>query len=225
MYSTLTDLTRRGSRLQFAWLAAAALLAAGLLRLVSLPAMNNDMLNAVIPWYTYLAENGRVAAWGDEFYHYTPGYIYLLTAATYLPLPALAAIKVLSISFDLLGACFAYLIVARRTQTGPLPVLAGLLVLLAPTVWVNSAYWGQADMIYTALLLGTVYYALARRPLPAMLAFGLALAIKLQAMFLAPWVLLLVLRGRIPWKTVFVVPLVFFASLLPAAALGRPLGD
>lgn len=216
---------RGGSRPFPAWALLAGLALALALRLVSLPALNNDLLNGVLPWHTYITEHGHAAAWKDDFYVYTPSYIYLLTASSFVPIYRVVVIKCISIAFDFLGAFFVYKIVQLRHKQSPMPAIAALLVLLAPTVFINSSYWGQIDMMYTSMLLGTVYFALARRPLPAMIAFGFAFAFKLQSMFLAPWLLFMLLRGRLPWKSIIVPPLIYVLTLLPAAAMGRPLGD
>jgi len=63
-------------------------------------------------------------------------------------------------------------------------------------VIINGAAWGQCDAIYTAFCLGSLYFILADRPAWACILFGLALSFKLQAVFFAPVLLLLFLRGK-----------------------------
>jgi Gpi18-like mannosyltransferase len=58
-----------------------------------------------------------------------------------------------------------------------------------------------------------------------MLAFGVAIAFKLQAIFLAPVLLALALRGTIPWRWSAIVPAALFLGVLPSWIAGRPLGE
>src|SRR5215217_6607270 len=62
-------------------------------------------------WYDFIVSNGGFSALEYKFGDYAPPYLYLLTLATYLPLPKLYAIKLISISFDFLLAFFVLLIV------------------------------------------------------------------------------------------------------------------
>jgi Gpi18-like mannosyltransferase len=100
--------------------------------------------------------------------------------------------------------------------------LAGFAVLFAPTVILNSAFWGQADSLFTAGILACVYFLLVRRYLWAFFAFGIALSFKLQAIFLGPLLVALFLRGEIRWKYLLLVPAILVLSLMPAWIAGRP---
>ena len=72
-------------------------------------------------------------------------------------------------------------------------VLGALLFLRLPTVILNGAYWEQCDIIFTTFLLAFVWSLIRGRPLLAMLMFSMALSIKVQAIFAAPFVVYLVL--------------------------------
>jgi Gpi18-like mannosyltransferase len=74
------------------------------------------------------------------------------------------------------------------------PLFAALAVLFTPTVILNSSFWGQADAIHTTFLLACLYFLVTRREIPAFIAFGVAVAFKLQAIFLAPLLLILLLK-------------------------------
>jgi len=58
-----------------------------------------------------------------------------------------------------------------------------------------------------------------------MLGFGVAFAIKLQSVFLVPFLLVLTFQKKIPWKDYLLVPLVYLILILPAALAGRPFGQ
>jgi Gpi18-like mannosyltransferase len=80
--------------------------------------------------------------------------------------------------------------------------------------------WGQCDSIYAAFAVGGVYYVLRQRPLLACVFFGLAFAVKLQAVFLFPLLLVLVFTKRLPWRALLAVPAVYLVLDLPALAVG-----
>ena len=211
--------------------AAAAILGAVVMVAIRIPllsATSGDYTAFVSPWYDHLKNNGGFAAVGDNFSNYNPPYLYLLAAATYLPIPKIIAIKSISIIFDLLMAFFAYKLVALR-RPGWLPAVASTVVLAAPTVVLNGADWAQCDSIYTAFCLGSMYFLLRRKPYWAAVFFGIAFAFKLQAVFFAPVavIVLIVQRERIRRivVAVLITPVVFAIMLLPALFAGANLSD
>ena len=68
--------------------------------------------------------------------------------------------------------------------------------LLAPTVFVDSALWGQTDSIYTSMLVASIYFAIRRRPILSLFFFSVALSFKLQAIFRFPLFIVLLLKRR-----------------------------
>jgi Gpi18-like mannosyltransferase len=86
----------------------------------------------------------------------------------------------------------------------------------------NSSVWGQADSIYTAMLLACLYFLMSGRAAFAMAAFGLAFSIKFQAFFLAPALAGLWSRRVIPLWSFLLVPAVYALAMLPAWLVGRP---
>ena len=178
------------------------------------------------PWYDFIAENGGFAALRYDFANYTPPYLYLLVIATTLfsSFSKVFAIKLVSILFDFVCAYFVYKIVRLKYPIpSAVPTFAFLALLFAPTVFLNSAFWGQADVIYTTALVATVYFLLVKRPIPAFIAFALAFAFKQQAIFLAPFLLILLLHGVVSWRLFLLVPLVYVLAIIPAWLAGRPL--
>ena len=81
--------------------------------------------------------------------------------------------------------------------------------------------WGQADSTYVAFLLTCLYFLLIDRPFPAIVFFGVALAFKPQAIFLGPFLLLMILWKKIPWYYAALVPIVYALLMLPAVVAGR----
>jgi Gpi18-like mannosyltransferase len=177
-------------------------------------------------WYAAVQAQGLAAA-GTSISNYTPPYLYLLYL-TSLALPKLApimAIKIPSVAFDCACAFFVYRIVALKYPGGREPLFASLAVLLAPSVICNSSLWGQADSIYTAMLLACLYFLMSGRAAFAMAAFGLAFSIKFQTMFLAPALVALWSRRVIPLWSFFLVPAVYVLAMMPAWLVGRPASE
>jgi Gpi18-like mannosyltransferase len=203
-----------------------------LLRALLLNATTSDTQQFVLPWFDRLARAGY-AALGQALpnkvgtdANYTPPYYYLLYLASLLDgaAPRLWLIKFVSIAFDALAAAFAYRAV-RLNFSHTRALYASAALFAAPTVILNGAWWGQCDIIWVSLILGSFSFAMARRPLWAVILFGVALSFKAQAFFLAPFLFLLFLRGEMSVWRLALVPFVYAAMMVPAVALGQSWGD
>ncbi len=177
-------------------------------------------------WYDTL-DTGGFGAFRERFADYNYPYLYLIWLLTALNIPALIGIKAISILFDLVLGFFAYRIVALRTSRFWLRALAFGVVVLLPSVIANSAWWGQADAVYSAFVLGGVYFlmraqseSLRANSIWACVMFGLAISFKLQAVFVLPVLAWLLMRRRLPWYSLFAIPLVFLLLDLPAVLAG-----
>lgn len=207
-----------------AWLAGLAL--SLLVRYLVSGFVSQDFLEYTQHWYRTVQTEG-FSAFGREFSDYTPPYLYLLYGlATWLPgLGALAATKVPGSVGDYVAAWLASRIVAHVHPATPRPAMAFFAVVLAPTVVLNSAAWGQSDSLYTAALLGTLALVLRDRPALAMVSFGVGIAFKLQAVFLLPFVFALLLRGRVRVRHLCLIPVPYAIAIVPAWLAGRSLRD
>jgi|SRR5271157_107120 len=177
-------------------------------------------------WYTYIKAHG-FSAFNQNFSNYNPPYLYLLyIIIRFFPdLPGLTVTKLPSMIADFACAGLAYKIVGIKYPKSPIPMFATFAILFAPTVVLNSAFWGQADALYTVALIACIYFLLIKQPVLAMFFFGVSVSFKAQAIFLIPLLFALLLRGEIPWKDFLLVPLIMFLSLVPAWLAGRSLID
>jgi Gpi18-like mannosyltransferase len=185
---------------------------------------SQDYLNFYRWWYLTI-KSGGFAALGKGFSDYTPLSLYLLYGVSVL-LPKVAsvtAVKLPSIACDFICAWYVYRIVRLKYQQGPVPIFAYLAILFAPTVILNSAAWNQIESIYTAAMVAFVYYLLKKQNWLACIAFGIAFAIKLQSIYLAPFLLVLFLKKVVSWKHLLAIPAVYLISIIPAWIAGRPL--
>jgi Gpi18-like mannosyltransferase len=203
------------------------ILLAVLLRYILLPHQSFDFSHDFGPWYDFIQENGGLYSLRYHFANYTPPYLYLLfiVGELFPWLVSVYAVKLVSIAFDFIAAFFVYKLVRLRYPTGAAPLFACLVTLLAPTVVLNSAFWGQSDIIYTTGLLACIYFLATKRNLLAMIAFGLAISFKLQAAFLLPLIAVLVVTGLLSWKKILIIPLVYLITILPAWLVGRPINE
>lgn len=188
---------------------------------------SGDMTSFLIRWYNQLDDHGILISLGRKFSNYTPPYLYLMALATLTSgiLSKVAAIKLISIIFDVYAAWIVFRIIRLRYPDGFMPYLAGSIYFSLPTILINSSVWGQADSIYTAFLLTCVYFLLKEMPLKAVLFFALAVAFKQQALFLAPFLLVLTLQKKIPWYFFVLVPVVYIILVAPTVFLGRSWQD
>jgi Gpi18-like mannosyltransferase len=185
----------------------------------------SDYTFFVSQWYDYIQTHNGFAALRYEFANYNVPYLYLIAILTYLPIPKLIALKSLSVAFDLVLGLFTYLIISIKYPRSYAAIIGALVVLFAPTIFINSAAWGQCDAIYTAFCLGSLYFLLKDRPAWACVFFGLAFAFKLQAIFFAPIFLIVLLRKKMPLQHLVLIPAIFLVMLLPAFVAGRDVGS
>jgi Gpi18-like mannosyltransferase len=202
-------------------------LVSSILRFMSLPFSNRDMVLHNLRWYRVLSQNGIGKALATNFANYTPPYTYLVALATLTHdfIPPLTAIKLIPICSDLLGAFCIHKIVRLKYPQGNLSYLAAAIYFTTPTIIFNSAYWGQADSLYTVTLLICIYFLMTKKPFVSMLAFGAAFSLKAQAVFLLPFLGIMVFRKKIPWLNFGLIPLVYLLAISPVVILGRPFFD
>jgi len=172
-------------------------------------------------WYDFIQSHGGFAALRYNFSNYNVSYLYLLTLATYIPLPKIVSIKLIPVCFDLMMAWFLYLIVKLKYEKSPLPTMALLVVLFTPTVVIMSGLWGQFESCYASLSVGSLYFVLRRQPFWACVFFGLAVSFKPQALFLFPVLFVLLITGKIPLRFFLTMPVAYLVTILPACLLGR----
>lgn len=207
------------------WPSAMLVVGAVAALLVRLPLLDHVTLDFVGTgrWYSFLQENGGFAGLDRLEAIYTPPYHYLLVIAgtVFGAVSDVIAIKLITLPFDFVLAGFVYLLVRVKYRSGWFAPAGALAVLFAPTVVLNGSYWGQSDSVYTSGLVATIYLLVVGRPAWAMIAFGLAISFKLQAIFLSPLLLILVLRRQLPWRYTLLVPVPYLALAAPALMVGR----
>jgi Gpi18-like mannosyltransferase len=204
---------------------ATILATAGIMCLWCWPFVCNDMQIYLIPWFDHIRGAGPIAAFAQPFSDYTPPYLYGLAVATLgagIAAP-MTLIKLLSLvcTGALVAAVWRLLNALGAQQPGRQAVILFAL----PSVVLNAALLGQCDALWAAACVMALAAAV-RRHHRAMLGWvGLAIAIKLQAVFVVPLILALLIGRRVPLRRWLYAPLAFAAAMLPAWLAGWPMLD
>lgn len=190
--------------------------------------VSGDMIGgALYIWLDIIRENNGIHALAVDFGCYNPPYIYFLTLLSYqnTGISDMYFIKAFSILFDILAAYVMFLTIYKMTKNTRKSVWGFTAVWLAPTVFLNSAAWGQCDMLFTVFLLLCFYYILNDKTGIALMFMGLSFAIKLQAIFFLPFLIILWLKRRVRLLDFLMIPAMYFGTAIPAFLLGKPLKD
>lgn len=191
----------------------------------SWPLVTGDMHVFLVPWYQHIVDNGTIGAFARPFANYTPPYLYLLSVAAMLDglLPAITLIKVLSVLGAVaLGGSVTYLLAALGVRSA---VKGGCAILLLPTVIFNAPMLGQADVFWTAACVVAIAEAVKQRHASMLFWCGVAFAFKAQAIFIAPFVLAVLIQRRVPFSIWPIPALIYAGAMLPAWLAGWPAGD
>lgn len=177
------------------------------------------------PWFDELKAAGGIGGIGLSLGDYTPPYIYIMSLLTYLPIDSLTSIKIVSVIFDFICAIVIMVTVYRHEMSISKSLLSYGVFLFIPTVILNSAMWSQCDVIFTTFLLLCIYSFIKNKPFSAVIFFSIAFIFKIQAVFLAPLLLLLWIKGKMKFRHFFIIPAVYIVSVLPAMFAGRSLWE
>lgn len=195
------------------------------LRLMLIKKESADYFYFFAPWITFIKTHDYFSALKYNFCGYPPLYTYFLILIAKTGLNSLILIKLVSFFFDYLLAYFIGRIVQIKSKN-KIDILISLSIIpLIPTSLLNSAYWVQFDSINTAFVVGSIYFILKQKPFLSMVFLGLAFTFKLQSIFILPFFFVLFLRGQIKWYSFFIIPIVYFVSIIPTWMYGRTLSD
>ncbi len=206
---------------EYALLAMLVTAVAILMRIFTFDIQSGDYRAFLTHWFDALKEGGGFQAIGMSLGDYTPAYLYILAFLTYFPVPSLYSIKAVSCLFDIVLAVFVGLCVKEYTQNKTAATFSFSVTLLLPTVFFNSGVWAQCDSIYTAFCVACVYFLLKDKKITAVVLYGVAFSFKLQAIFLAPLLVVLWFKRKIPLYSPLLIVGVYLVFCLPAWIAGR----
>lgn len=189
------------------------------------PKESGDYLTFLKVWYNQLADNGGFRAVGMNIGDYMPTYYYILAFLTYLPVEPLVGIKMVSCIADLIMACLGYKIVHEMTGSVNRGVAAYGVLFFMPSVIIDSAAWAQCDSIFTLFIVASVYCLIRDNDWGAAICFSVSFVFKIQAIFFAPVLLVLLLKGKIRLRALSALPIVYLISIVPALIAGGDFAD
>ena len=134
------------------WIAAASLIGI-FVRILFFDHVTSDYSYYLTGWMNAMDKVGRFQRFGLDLGDYTCPYMYVLAIITLLPVNRLYAIKAVSCFFDFFLAYFSFEIVLTLTRNKNKAAWAYAAVFLCPTVIMNSAVWGQCDVIYSSFII------------------------------------------------------------------------
>lgn len=206
---------------------AAITLLAFYIRYIGRTVTSPDMKDFLLPWYYGMKEAGGLSALSVQMGDYNVLYQTLIAIMTYLPLNPQTMYKGLACIFDYLLAFAAASFICeslKKERFGTVFNLVYTTVLFLPTVVINSAYWGQCDSMYTFLMLMALWLLYKRKYKTSFFMLGLAFALKLQTIFVLPFIIAYYLvKKSFSILNFAITVLTFWLSGLPAYIAGRDL--
>ena len=198
---------------------------------VRLPFFNfisDDGYDYLIPWYNEILSNGGLKGIGTTVGNYNLAYQFLIAVFTLFPIEPIYAYKLLSIIFDLtLALSCGYLVYTISSKNKDLrSAIAYTAIILSPVVIMDSAVWAQCDSIYITFAVLSVAFALKERYPLMCICLGMALAFKLQILFLFPFIgFLYMLKFKTSERKfhlyyLLLIPLMLFVSAIPHVIAG-----
>lgn len=129
-------------------------------------------------------------------------------------------IKIISFISDILIAVFAYKIVKKVTNDEVRSLTVFVVIMIAPTIFVNSGLWGQCDSVLALTLVLSVYMMIQNKQIRSMLFFGLAFGLKMQAIFLLPLFGYLWFLRKFKLRYMLFAPLAVLLTFVPLLLVG-----
>ena len=192
-------------------------------RVTMLSFQSSDYVHCLLPWVKKFEELSLKEALSTPVGDYNLPYLYYLIILSRTGWDDLLHIKSFSCFFDVILAYLVMRIISLEEKDSRIQLCSFLVVLITPTVMINSAQWAQCDSIYTTFCLLSIYAALRGRGRLCSISWTVALCFKLQAVFILPALCVAFFSGRIKLRHLFWVPTIYFLSSLPALLAGRSL--
>jgi Gpi18-like mannosyltransferase len=195
------------------------------LKLALFPIKLGDYNIYLEPWINFIKTNGYFKSLKYDFYNYTPSYIYILVLIAKIGFNPLYSIKIVSIIFEYILAYFVGKIAFIKYRNNLVVLISLAIVPLVPSILLNGAFWGQCDSIYSAFVVGSIYYIIKNKQFLSIFLLGVAFAFKIQSAFILPFYFVLLLRNKVSWYYFLLIPSIYVISILPTWFYGRSFID
>ena len=208
------------------------------IRVLFIEASFPDYTVCLKPWVEAFKEYGGFGGLKYEIGNYTPSYMHILMLISYFDVEPLYLIKLCSIVMDIVLSIVLALLLGHG-KSKQIKILLFSIVMIIPTLIVNSGVWGQCDNFYTtfsmlALLVSVSGYTIKlgknrsfelKEDDLCMILVGMAFSFKLQTIFLLPVYAVFFILKKYRLQCILWIPFVYFLTLIPSLIAGRPLGN
>lgn len=202
----------------------------------------NDIVGIVFSWMNDIEKVGFNNMWQISA-DYSPIYIFMIGLFTLLPkgpyvtdfgnltnssgyyLYYMYYLKSVMFFFDLLLAVAIFFIVYKISKNKNLATIGYGVFLFLPVQVINSAMWGQCDSFYTCCFAWSIYFLMRHKGSLALFIWGLAISVKLQAIFFAPAVFYMILRRRAKLYQLVFTFAALMITFIPFYVLGAPFSN
>ena len=150
---------------------------------------SGDFQHDLLGWFEEIQANGGINAMKQQVGNYNITYQLIIACMTYLPVKPLYLYKGLSILFDFVLAISCAVFVCKLKKSRSWVLFSGVYaaVLLLPVTYLNSSAWAQCDSIYASFVIIALYFLYDKKYIISFLMLGVALAFKLQMIFILPF--------------------------------------
>ncbi|AVH75875.1 hypothetical protein [Weissella koreensis] len=184
-----------------------------------------DMNAFLLPWYDQIKSMGAIKSLGTQVGDYNFLYQMYIVLITKINVSAIFGYKILSILFDYgLAVVIGFLSVFLFDNKNKNYIfIAGYsFTLFLPTVILNSAYWGQADSIYSFFAILSLLFLLRNKYLFSFISLGIAFGFKLQTVFILPvFLLVYLIRKNFSIFYFLLIPVTMYFIYIPSFIFGR----
>lgn len=191
---------------------------------------SGDWIYCYEPWFQNVIDKGGIMALGSKISDYPSGFDLFFSLSTYIPLSPLASFKLVIAIFLFICAIAAYLITMQiNTGNQKSKIYASLsysVVVLLPSMILNTSVWGQVDSMWVSFMLIAIYFICKKNYGLAFLFVGISLSTKQVAIMIIPALGLLYLREKKVSIIHFLNILVgYFLMSIPAIIMGKSIKD
>lgn len=160
-----------------------------LVRFVLRDIQSPDYVGFLSNWYEEIKNAASTNALRYQVGNYSMPYQTLILMLTHFSLDSLYAYKLVSSFFDFGLAILVAVLACQMTTHNKLQsaCIAYALTLLSPIVVLNSAAWAQCDALYVFFCIASIMALIHDKYFVTFFLYGVALAFKLQAIFLFPF--------------------------------------
>lgn len=184
-----------------------------------------DYMGFISKWVQYFRDNGGFYGLKNQIGDYNVVYQYIMAICSYFEISSLYTSKFFSIVADFMLAFGCCRVLSHFGVKKELRHLLFITILLLPTVWLNSAFWGQCDSIYVGFIVWSLYFLLEGKNYRSVIFLALAFTFKLQTVFFMPVFFLLLVKRQIKFRHLLMFPITCYVTCIPALLFGKPFGD